>query len=215
MCSKPGLQLNITLLNNISKFIFHLSYVIDRVSLFKRLQFGLQLICNSQKKAEFATVVSMQNFYITDEYDSKFFDELSVEQLLKSARLESLKTYTADRPMKMIIEINGVEITAPMEPQNGALPAAFAFAVLGKVIALKTARITFYAKTNTYAVYDTNELIIHNLQTHQSYFHKCVYEYSLQYQRRHASFGEIKPVVEALDQPYYENWLLEKFLKKT
>ena len=117
--------------------------------------------------------------------------------------------------MKMIIQINGVEVTVPVKRQNGALPAAFVSAVLSKVMALKTARITFYGKIHSYAVYSTNELIIHNMRTHESYFHKCVYEYSLKYQRRHAGFGEIKPVVEALDQPYYEVWLFEKFLRKT
>jgi hypothetical protein len=158
----------------------------------------------------------MQNTYeINDEYDRKFFNELSVEKLLESARLENFRTYTPNRLMKLNITINGVEITAPAEQQNGALPAAFVSSVLSGILASKVARITFYGKTNTYAVYDTGELIIHNTYTHQSYFHKCVYEYALQYQRRHASFGEIKPVVEALDQPYYENWLLEKFLRKT
>jgi hypothetical protein len=78
----------------------------------------------------------------------------------------------------------------------------------------KTHQIRFVADENCYLIYKHAELIIFNAPAQTLKYHQSAHQYAFDYKQKHGNFGDFKPMVEQLNDPPFEAWVMAKIRRK-
>lgn len=82
------------------------------------------------------------------------------------------------------------------------------------LIKYKSKSAQLFADDMHYYLFDSDELIIHDLNDNSFNCHENFYDYAYNYNKKHGNFGDFKTLVEGLSNPPYEGFVMSKITRK-